>query len=101
MHLLPQLGHPHSEILLLQSWMVIAKLFFGLRTCQTNHMEKPNILFDKELWMTVEDIVVGGCLFFGVLQWMVAYLPIRVGELGYYSAVEVASSMFVAFRGQS
>ena len=39
MHLLPQLGDPQSELLLLRSCMGIAKLFFGLRTCQPVHME--------------------------------------------------------------
>jgi hypothetical protein len=70
--------------------MGIAKLFFGLRTCQPIYMEEAAILFDKELRAAVEDIVVGGGPFFGDLQWRVASLPIKVGGLGLYSTVEAA-----------
>ena len=49
MHGLPQLRDSHSELLLLRSCMGIAKLFFGLRTCQLIHMEEAAMLFDKEL----------------------------------------------------
>jgi len=48
--------------------MGIAKLFFGLQTCQPIHMEEAAMLFDKELREAVEDIVVGGGPFFGDLQ---------------------------------
>jgi hypothetical protein len=48
MHLLPQLKDPQSGLLLLRSCMGIAKLFFGLRTCQSIHMEEVTVLFDKE-----------------------------------------------------
>jgi hypothetical protein len=68
MHLLPQLRDPQSELLLLRSCMDIAKLFFGLRTCQPTHMKGAAILFDKELRAAVEDIMVGGGPFFGDLQ---------------------------------
>jgi hypothetical protein len=81
--------------------MGIAKLFFGLRTCQPIYMEEATILFDKELRAAVEDIVVGGGPFFGDLQWRVASLPIKVGGLGLYSAVEAASYVYVASRAQS
>lgn len=47
MHLLPQLRVPQSELLLLCSCMGIVKLFFGLRICQPNHMEKKNIWLIK------------------------------------------------------
>ncbi|MCI50113.1 hypothetical protein A2U01_0071357, partial [Trifolium medium] len=57
MHLLPQLKDPQSELLLPRSCMGIAKLFFGLRTCQPIHMEEASMLFDKELRGAVEDIV--------------------------------------------
>jgi hypothetical protein len=48
--------------------MSIAKLFFGLRMCQLIHMEEAVMLFDKDLCEAVEDIVVGGVLFFEDLQ---------------------------------
>jgi len=48
--------------------MGIAKLFFGLRTCQPIHMEEAAMLFDKELHEAVEDIVVGGGSFCRDLQ---------------------------------
>jgi hypothetical protein len=64
-------------------------------------MEEAAILFDKELRAAVEDIVVGGGPFFGDLQWRVASLPIKVGGLGLYSAVEAASYAYVASRAQS
>jgi len=79
MHLLPRLRDPQSELLLLRSCMGIAKLFFGLRTCQLIHIEEASVLFDKELCEAVEDIVVGGGPFLGNLQWRLASLPIRFG----------------------
>lgn len=42
--------------------------FFYLRKCQPNHMEEVTIWFDKELRITVGDIVVGGGYFSGDLQ---------------------------------
>ncbi|GJR93619.1 hypothetical protein Tco_0265793 [Tanacetum coccineum] len=47
MSLIPQLHNPQSEHLLLRSCMGIAKLFFGLRTCQPIHMEETTLFFDK------------------------------------------------------
>ncbi|XP_023771142.2 uncharacterized protein LOC111919782 [Lactuca sativa] len=47
MGLLPQLCDPQSELLLLRSCMGIAKLFFGLRTCQQVHIEEATLFFDK------------------------------------------------------
>jgi hypothetical protein len=101
MHLLPRLRDPQSELLLLRSCMGIAKLFFGLRTCQPVYMKDAAFLFDKELRGAVEDIVVGGGPFFGDLQWRITSLPIKAGGLGLYSAVEAASYAFVASRAQS
>ncbi|KAK2455796.1 hypothetical protein QL285_003218 [Trifolium repens] len=101
MQLLPRLRDPQSELLLLRSCMGIAKLFFGLRTCQPVHMEEAAILFDKGLRGAVEDIVVSGGPFFGDLQWRISSLPIKVGGLGLYSAVEAALYAFVASRAQS
>jgi hypothetical protein len=63
MHLLPQLRDPQSELLLFRSRMGIAKLFFGLRTCQPTHMKGAAVLFDKRV-ASGEDIMVGGGLFF-------------------------------------
>jgi hypothetical protein len=62
-------------------------------------MEEAANLFDKELCGIVEDIVVCGGPFFGDLQWRLASLPIKVGGLGLYSALEAASYVFVASRG--
>jgi hypothetical protein len=59
------------------------------------------VLFDKELRAAVENIVVGGGLFFGDLQWRLAFLPIKFGGLDLYSAVEATSYVFVASRAQS
>lgn len=44
--------------------------------------------------------MVGRGPFFGEIQWIMAYLPIRVGGLGLYSATEATSCDFVAFRAQ-
>jgi hypothetical protein len=71
--------------------MGIAKLFFGLMTCQPIYMEEAAGLFDKELRAVVENIVVGGGPFFGDLQWRLASLPIKFGGLGLYSVVEATS----------
>ena len=101
MRLLPKLGDPQSELLLLRSCMGIAKLFFGLRTCQPIHMNDAALFFDKGLREAIEELVVCGGPFFGDLQWRLASLPIRFGGLGLYSAVEASSYAFVASRAQS
>ncbi|XP_021985363.1 uncharacterized protein LOC110881398 [Helianthus annuus] len=98
MRLLPKLGDPQSELLLLRSCMGIAKLFFGLRTCQPVRMEDAALFFDKGLREAIEELVVCGGPFFGDLQWRLASLPIRFGGLGLYSAVEASSYAFVASR---
>ncbi|XP_021979967.1 uncharacterized protein LOC110876095 [Helianthus annuus] len=67
MRLLPKLGDPQSELLLLRSCMGIAKLFFGLRTCQPVHMEDAALFFDKGLREAIEELVVCGGPFFGDL----------------------------------
>ncbi|KAM0014804.1 putative exostosin [Helianthus debilis subsp. tardiflorus] len=81
--------------------MGIAKLFFGLRTCQPVHMEDAALFFDKGLCEAIEELVVCGGPFFGDLQWRLASLPIRFGGLGLYSVVEASSYDFVASRAQS
>jgi hypothetical protein len=101
MHLLPRLRDPQSGLLLLRSCMGIAKLLFGLRTCQPIHMEEAAMLFDKELHEAIENIVVGGGPFFGDLQWRLASLPIRFGGLSLYSSLEASSYAFMASRAQS
>ncbi|GJV93228.1 hypothetical protein Tco_1541041 [Tanacetum coccineum] len=83
MGLLPQLHDPQSELLLLRSCMGIAKLFFGLRTCQPVHIEEAALFFDKGLRGSIENIVVCGGSFFEDLQWRLASLPIRFGGLGF------------------
>jgi hypothetical protein len=67
MHLLPQLKDPQSKLLLLRFCMGITKFFFGLRMCQSIHIEEAAMLFDKDLRGAVEDIVVGGGPYFGDL----------------------------------
>nr|GEV39463.1 reverse transcriptase domain-containing protein [Tanacetum cinerariifolium] len=57
MSLLPQLHDPQSELLLLRSCMGIAKLFFGLRTCQPVHIDEAALFFDKGLCGSIENIV--------------------------------------------
>nr|GEV86437.1 reverse transcriptase domain-containing protein [Tanacetum cinerariifolium] len=101
MGLLSQLHDPQSELLLLRSCMGIAKLFFGLRTCQPVHMEEADLFFDKGLLGSIENMVVCGEPFFGDLQWRLASLPIRFTGLGLYSAKVASSYTFVASRGQS
>ncbi|KAF5801739.1 hypothetical protein HanXRQr2_Chr06g0251561 [Helianthus annuus] len=101
MRLLTKLGDPQSELLLLQSCMGIAKLFFGLKTCQPVHMKDAALFFDKGLREAIEELVVCGGPFFGDLQWRLVSLPIRFGGLGLYSAVEASSYAFVASRAQS
>ncbi|GJW49080.1 hypothetical protein Tco_0090431 [Tanacetum coccineum] len=81
MSLLPQLHDPQSELLLLRSCMGIAKLFFGLRTCQPVHMKEATLFLDKGLRGSIENIVVCGGPFFGDLQWRLASIPIRFGGL--------------------
>ncbi|KAJ0755819.1 putative reverse transcriptase domain, exostosin, DNA/RNA polymerase superfamily [Helianthus annuus] len=63
MRLLPKLGDPQSELLLLRSCMGIAKLFFGLRTCQPVHMEDAALFFDKGLRETIEELVASSYAF--------------------------------------
>ncbi|GJX05580.1 hypothetical protein Tco_0191496 [Tanacetum coccineum] len=58
MTLLPRLHDPQNELLLLRSCMGIAKLFFGLRTCQPVHME------EADLCGSIKNIMVCGGPFF-------------------------------------
>lgn len=98
---LPLLGDPQSELLLLRSCMGVAKLLFGLRTCQPSCSGEAVDVFDNGLRSAVEDIVTCGGPFFGDLQWRVASLPFRYGGLGLLSAKDVSSYAFVASRVQS
>ncbi|KAJ0599143.1 putative reverse transcriptase domain, exostosin [Helianthus annuus] len=101
MGLLPSLRDPQSELLLLRSCMGVAKLLFGLRTCQPPFVDDVVSCFDKGLREAIEDIVVCGGPFFGELQWRIATLPMRLGGLGLLSARDVAANAFVASRSQS
>jgi hypothetical protein len=49
-------------------------------------MEEASVLFEKELRVVVENIVVGGDPFFADLQWRIASLPIKFGRLGVFSS---------------
>ncbi|MFS7899287.1 putative exostosin [Helianthus anomalus] len=95
------LKDPQSELLLLRSCMGVAKLLFGLRTCQPSYVGEAVSVFDKGLRNTIEDIVVCGGAFFGDLQWRLASLPTRFGGLGICSAEDASSYAFVASRAQS
>ncbi|KAJ0523272.1 putative exostosin [Helianthus annuus] len=81
--------------------MGVAKLLFGLRTCQPHLMVDAASRFDDGLREAIEDIVVGGGPFFGDLQWRLASLPMRLGGLGLLSARDVGVYAFVASRAQS
>ncbi|KAJ0717216.1 putative exostosin [Helianthus annuus] len=98
---LSQLRDPQSELLLLRSCMGVAKLLFGLRTCQPVFVKEAVSLFDKGLRGAIEDIVVCGGPFFGDFQWRVASLPCKMGGLGLISAMDVSIYGFVASRAQS
>ncbi|KAJ0560714.1 hypothetical protein HanHA300_Chr06g0214431 [Helianthus annuus] len=101
MKLLPCLRDPQCELLLLRLCMGVAKLLFGLRTCQPHLMEDAVSRFDDGLRMAIEDIVVDGGPFFGDLQWRLASLPMRLGGLGLFSARDVGAYAFVASRARS
>ncbi|KAI3822031.1 hypothetical protein L1987_09612 [Smallanthus sonchifolius] len=98
---LKRLRNPQSELLLLRSCMGVAKLLFGLRTCQPSYVGEAVSVFDTGLRKTIEDIVVCGGAFFGDLQWRLASLPTRFGGLGICSAGDASSYAFVASRAQS
>ncbi|XP_022040435.1 uncharacterized protein LOC110942984 [Helianthus annuus] len=101
MSYLPHMRDPQSELLLLRSCMGVAKLLFGLRTCQPTFVGEAVSVFDKGLRRAIEDIVVCGGPFFGDLQWRLASLPTRFGGLGLCSAEDVSTYAFVASRAQS
>ncbi|KAK1422142.1 hypothetical protein QVD17_25051 [Tagetes erecta] len=101
MSCLPRLRDPQCELLLLRSCMGVAKLLFGLRTCQPLYVGEAVSVFDTGLRKAIEDIVVCGGAFFGDLQWRLASLPTRYGGLGLCSAEEVSTYAFVASRAQS
>ncbi|KAJ0869042.1 hypothetical protein HanRHA438_Chr11g0484841 [Helianthus annuus] len=81
--------------------MGVAKLLFGLRTCQPHLMANVVSCFDDGIREAVEDIVVCGGSYFGDLQWRLASLPMRLGGLGLLSARDVGVYAFVASRAQS
>ncbi|XP_021979313.1 uncharacterized protein LOC110875423 [Helianthus annuus] len=74
MRCLKRLRDPQSELLLLRSCMGVAKLLFGLRTCQPYLVGGAVSVFDEGLRGALEDIVVCGGAFFGDLQWRLASL---------------------------
>jgi hypothetical protein len=47
--------------------------------CEQIRMEETTTLFDKELWGTIEDIVVGRGPFIGDRQRRLTSLPIKFG----------------------
>ncbi|XP_076897210.1 uncharacterized protein LOC143550455 [Bidens hawaiensis] len=101
MECLKGLRDPQSELLLLRSCMGVAKLLFGLRTCQPSYVGGAVSVFDTGLRKAIEDNVVCGGAFFGDLQWRLASLPTRFGGLGICSAEDASSYAFVASRAQS
>ncbi|XP_076956600.1 uncharacterized protein LOC143631862 [Bidens hawaiensis] len=101
MECLKGLRDPQSELLLLRSCMGVAKLLFGLRTCQPSYVGGAVSVFDTGLRKAIEDIVVCGGAFFGDLQWRLASLPTRFGGLGICSAEDATSYAFVVSKAQS
>ncbi|GJR72939.1 putative reverse transcriptase domain-containing protein [Tanacetum coccineum] len=101
MSLLPSLQDPQSELLLLRSCMSVAKLLFGLRTCQPMYIGEAVSIFNNGLRRAIEAIVVCEGPFFGDFQWRLASLPIWFGGLGLCSAEDVSTYAFVASRAQS
>ncbi|XP_076896048.1 uncharacterized protein LOC143548884 [Bidens hawaiensis] len=85
MRCLTRLHDPQCELLLLRTCMGVAKLLFGLRTCQPMFVKEAVSVFDKGLRAAIEDIVVCGGPFFGDFQWRLASLPIHFGGLGLFS----------------
>uniref|UniRef100_A0A251SLN7 Putative reverse transcriptase domain-containing protein n=1 Tax=Helianthus annuus TaxID=4232 RepID=A0A251SLN7_HELAN len=98
---LKRLRDPQSELFLLRSCMGVAKLLFGLRTCQPSLVGGAVSVFDEGLRGALEDIVVCGGAFFGDLQWKLASLPTRFGGLGICTTEDAYSYAFVASRAQS
>ncbi|GKD55182.1 hypothetical protein Tco_1288569, partial [Tanacetum coccineum] len=92
---------PLWDLLLLRSCMGVAKLLFGLRTCQPMYIGEVVSIFDNGLRRAIEAIMVCGGPFFGDFQWRLASLPIRFGGLGLCSAEDVSTYAFVAPRAQS
>ncbi|KAJ0481293.1 hypothetical protein HanIR_Chr13g0641021 [Helianthus annuus] len=101
MRCLKRLRDPQSELLLLRSCMGVAKLLFGLRTCQPSLVGGAVSVFYEGLRGALEDIVVCGGAFFGDLKWRLASLPTRFGGLGICTAEDASSYAFVASRAQS
>ncbi|XP_076905077.1 uncharacterized protein LOC143560722 [Bidens hawaiensis] len=101
MSYLPRLRDPQCELLLLRSCMGVAKLLFGLITCQPMYVEEAVSIFDNGLRGAIEDIVVCRGPFFGDFQWRLASLSTRFGGLGLCSARDVSTYAFVASRAQS
>ncbi|GJR29728.1 hypothetical protein Tco_1105960 [Tanacetum coccineum] len=60
MSLLPSLRDPQSEILLLRLCMDVAKLLFGLRTCQPMYIGEVSI-FNNGLRRAIVDHILQGC----------------------------------------
>ncbi|GKA07259.1 hypothetical protein Tco_0686483 [Tanacetum coccineum] len=101
MSLLPSLRDPQSEILLLRSCMDVAKLLFGLRTCQPMYIGEVVSIFDNGLRRAIEAIVVCGGPFFRDFQWRLESLTILFSGLGLCSTEDVSTYAFVASRAQS
>ncbi|KAI3718009.1 hypothetical protein L1987_69986 [Smallanthus sonchifolius] len=101
MSCLPRLRDLQCELLLLRSCMGVAKLLFGLRTCQPMYVGEAVSIFDNGLRGAIEDIVVCVGDFFGNFQWRLASLPTRFGGLGLCAAQDVSAYAFVASRTQS
>ncbi|MFS7914916.1 hypothetical protein Hanom_Chr02g00159161 [Helianthus anomalus] len=97
---LKRLRDPRSKLLLFRSCMGVAKLLFGLRTCQPSYVGGVVSVFDKGLRNAINDIVVCGGAFFGDLQWRLTSLPTRFGGLGICSAEDASSYAFVASMAQ-
>nr|GEW14714.1 putative reverse transcriptase domain-containing protein [Tanacetum cinerariifolium] len=63
MSLLPHLQDPQFKFLLLRSCMRVAKLLFGLKTCQPMYIGEAVSIFYNDLRRVIEAIMVCGVLF--------------------------------------
>ncbi|GJS18306.1 putative reverse transcriptase domain-containing protein [Tanacetum coccineum] len=100
MGLLPSLRGPQSELLLLRSCMGVAKLLFGLRTCQPMYIGEAVSIFDNGLRRAIEAIVVCGGPFLGISNG--GYHHFRFGLVGWvYVRLRMYLLMLLWPRGRN
>ena len=85
--LLPLLKDPHTEYVLLRSWLSLPKIMFMLRAVNTVEHQEPLCHFDSIIRGALSK-VLGSPL--TDVQWSQASLPVAMGGLGLRSAVDHA-----------